>query len=270
VVFELQGSLFFGTTDQLYTALEPDLKTRAYVILDMRRVQSVDVTAAHVLELVEDVLAERKAFLVFSQLPKDVPTGQDMRQYFDEVGLVRKEHHVRAFDELDAALEWVENRILLDARLERVAEKPLELQEIELFKGRKQATLTELEARMDKRSFKAGEAIFRRGEVGDELFLIRRGSVRILLPLDDRQSHHLATFGRGDFIGEMAFLDGGLRSADAIAFTDADLYVLSRRRFEELAGEHKKLALNLLEGLARMLAIRLRYTNAELRLLQLS
>ena len=269
-IFELQGSLFFGTTDQLYTALENDLKTRTYVILDMRRVQSVDVTAAHVLELIEDVLAERDAYLIFSQLPLNVPTGQDMRRYFDEVGLVRKEHHVRAFGELDAALEWVENRILREAHLERTEEKPLELQEIELFKGRKQETLTAFEAYMDKRAFKAGEPIFRRGDKGDELFLIRRGSVRIVLPLDDKQSHHLATFGRGDFIGEMAFLDGAARSADAIAFSDTDLYALSRRRFDTLANEHKRLAVNLLEGLARMLAIRLRYTNAELRLLQLS
>jgi SulP family sulfate permease len=269
-IFELQGSLFFGTTDQLYRALESDLKTRDYVILDMRRVQSVDVTAAHILELIEDVLSERDAYLIFSQLPLNVPTGQDMRQYFDEVGLVRKEHHVRAFGELDEALEWVENRILDEARLERAEEHPLELPEVELFKGRKQETLAALEACMDKRAFKAGESIFRRGDTGDELLLIRRGSVRIMLPLDDKHSHHLATFGRGDFLGEMAFLDREPRSADAIAFADTDIYALSRQRFDALASNHKRLAINLFDALARMLAIRLRYTNAELRLLQLT
>jgi SulP family sulfate permease len=193
-----------------------------------------------------------------------------MRQYFDEVGLVRKEHHVRAFGELDEALEWVENRILDEARLERAEEHPLELPEVELFKGRKQETLAALEACMDKRAFKAGESIFRRGDKGDELLLIRRGSVRIMLPLNDRQSHHLASFGRGDFIGEMAFLDREPRSADAVAFTDTDLYALSRERFDALASGHKRLAINLFDALARMLALRLRYANAELRLLQLT
>jgi SulP family sulfate permease len=112
VIFELQGSLFFGTTDQLYTALEPELKTRSYVILDMRRVQSVDVTAAHMLEQIEDTLAERNAFLLFSTLPRDLPSGRDMRQYFAQVGLVRPERHVEAFGELDEALEWVEDRFI--------------------------------------------------------------------------------------------------------------------------------------------------------------
>ena len=79
-----------------------------------------------------------------------------MRQYFDEVGLVRKESHARVFDELDDALEWVENRILEEARLARAEEKPLELREIELFKGRKQETLAALEACMDKRSLQGG------------------------------------------------------------------------------------------------------------------
>ena len=42
VIFELQGSLFFGTTHQLYSELEPELGRRNYVILDLRRVQSVE------------------------------------------------------------------------------------------------------------------------------------------------------------------------------------------------------------------------------------
>jgi len=69
-IFELQGSLFFGTTDQLYTALEPALKNSRFIILDLRRVQSVDVTAAHMLERIEDTLTERGALLLFSALPR--------------------------------------------------------------------------------------------------------------------------------------------------------------------------------------------------------
>ena len=268
VIFELQGSLFFGTADQIYTLLESELKTRTYVILDMRRVQSIDITAAHVLELMEEALRERKAYLIFSQLPKHLPSGQDMHGYFGEVGLVSPERYSRTFEELDAALEWVENRIIEDARLERVSERPLEVGEIDLFRGRKAETLAALVACMDERSLADGETLFRRGDKGDELFLIRKGAVRIMLPIQDGQAHHLATFGRGDFFGEMSFLDREPRSADAIASGATELYVLPRERFEAFATDHKKIALNLLEGLARALAVRLRYTNSELRLLQ--
>ena len=267
-IFELQGSLFFGTTDQLYTALEPELKVRRYVILDMRRVQTVDVTAVHMLEQIESTLAERGGSLIFSQLPRSLPSGRDMEQYFDEVGLMRAESHARVFEALDDALEWVENRILEEELLSKAMEAPLELREIDLFEGRKDETLAELDAFMQRRSCKAGEQICGRGDAGHEIFLIRRGAVRIVLPLTGKQGRHLATFGRGDFFGEMSFLDRDLRSADAFAFTDADLFVLSREHFDKFAEGHKKLAIRFMEGLARKLAIRLRYANAELRHLE--
>jgi SulP family sulfate permease len=269
-IFELQGSLFFGTTDQLYTLLEPELKTRTYIILDLRRVQSVDLTAVHMIEQIESMLAERGALLIFSQLPENVPSGQDMRQYFDQVGLVKAERRIQTFSELDDALEWVEERLIEEEHLERLLEKPLELREIDVFLGRKESTLAALESCMDKRSYKAGEKIFAQGDAGDEMFLIRRGAVRIVLPLNDKQGHHLATFGRSDFFGEMAFLDPAPRSADALAFTDTDLFVLSRKRFDTLAEEHKKLAIGLVLSVARVLSIRLRYANAELRALHMS
>ncbi|MBI4986592.1 MAG: SLC26A/SulP transporter family protein [Rhodocyclales bacterium] len=268
VVVELQGSLFFGTANQLYAALEPELKTRDYVILDLRRVQTVDVTAAHMLDQVKDMLAERNGFLILSQLPQNLPSGRDMERYFDQVGLVRPESPVRVFAALDEALEWVEDRVIAAAALAKDEEQALDLHEIELFKNRKAQTLTAFAQCMAQRSFKAGDKIFARGDAGDELFLIRRGAVRIMLPVSDKLSHHLGTFGRGAFFGEMAFLDGDARSADAVAFTDTDLYVLSRKAFDKMAEEHKKLALGLMEGLASVLASRLRYTNAELRVLE--
>ena len=233
----------------------------------MRRVQSVDVTAAHMLDRIEDTMAERKGFLIFSQIPHHVPSGRDMQQYFDQVGLVRQ-RNVRIFGELDEALEWVENQILEEERLEKERETALELRDFEQFKARKEETMAALEACMERRSFKAGERIFAAGDTGDELFMIRRGAVRILLPVQGTAGHHLATFGRGDFFGEMSFLDRAPRSADAVAHTDADLFVLSRSRFDSLAEEHKRLAINLLEGLAKALAIRLRHTNTEVRALQ--
>ncbi len=268
VIVELQGSLFFGTTDQLYTALEPEIKKRNFVILDMRRIQSVDVTATHMLEQIKDMLAERNGFLIFAQIPKSLPSGRDMKQYLDHVGLLGPESPVKIFGEVDEAVEWVEDRILAEAKIKRTEETLLNLHEIELFGGRKPETLSALESCMEQRTFKAGETIFALGDAGDELFLIRRGEVRILLQVEAGHSHHISTFGRGAFFGEMSFLDGNPRSASAIAYCDTDLYVISRKSFDQLSEDHKRIALNLLDGLARTLAARLRYANAEIHALE--
>nr|MBI3611614.1 SLC26A/SulP transporter family protein [Nitrospirota bacterium] len=268
-IYELQGSLFFGTTDQLFTQLESDLKRKTYVVLDMRRVQSVDFTAAHLLEQIEARLAEHKGLLLFANLPPSLPTGQDLQQYFDQVGLVKPSRNVRIFNELDDALEWIEDRMLEEAHLLQTGPgAPLALGEIDLLTGFDADTLTALGACAMERTVAAGRTIFNQGDEGDELFLVRKGSVRIILPLEGGKSHHLATFGRGDFFGDMAFLDRGRRSAAAVATTATDLYVLSRRRFDAVATDHPMVGRKTFARLARALAIRLRQTDAELRALE--
>ena len=92
--------------------------------------------------------------------------------------------------------------------------------------------------------------------------------MHILLPLDWGKRHHLATFCRGEFFGEMAFLDTGRRSADAEAAADTELFALSRATFDALAGHDAALGTGMFERLARGIAQRLRVTDTELRALE--
>jgi SulP family sulfate permease len=265
-VYELQGNLFFGTTDQLFTELEPDLKTRKYVVLDMRRVQSVDFTAAHLLKQIEAQLAERNGVLIFSDLPHHLPTGQDLEAYFAQLGLVQPSQKSYLFPDLDGALEWIEDRLLKEERLVQAdRDLALTLADIDLFKGLAPEVRAALESCVTERSCREGEPVFSQGDVGDELFLIRRGTVRIQLALGNGKRYHLATFGKGDFFGDMSFLDSGARSADAVASAPTDLYVLSRNRFNAVVKDRPLLGEQTFSHLARALAIRLRQTNVELR-----
>ena len=54
----------------------------------MSRVQSVDFTAAHMLHEIETLLKERDGHLIFTNLPLNVPTGQDLEAYFSQLELV--------------------------------------------------------------------------------------------------------------------------------------------------------------------------------------
>ena len=87
---------------------------------------------------------------------------------------------------------------------------------------------------------------------------------KVLLELD------MGQLQAGAVTGEAACIDPAPRSADAIAYTDSDVFVLSRKRFESLAVEHHKLGIDLVLSIARVLAVRLRYANSELRVLHLS
>ncbi|MFZ2853236.1 MAG: SulP family inorganic anion transporter [Rhodocyclaceae bacterium] len=269
VIFELQGSLFFGTTHHLYSLLEPELRIRDYVILDLQRVQSVDLTAAHMLNQVRDMLAERGAALLLSNVRESLPNGRNLREFFELTGLSGGGSAVRIMPTLEAAIEWVEDRLVGEADAPLAEAVPLELHEMELFQGRKDATLVDLEACMEKRSWKAGESIYRCGDAGDELYLIRSGEVRLLVSSGGSlQMHHIATFGRGDFFGGLAFLDRRPRGNEAVAFQDTQMFVLTLEKFNQLAEEHKRIAFIMLSAIARTLAVRLRHADDELLLLQ--
>lgn len=273
VVCELRGSLFFGTTDQLFTQIEHDLQLCRFLILDMKRVLSVDFTAAHMLEQIQAMLRERGAFLIFSSLPSSLPTGQNLRTYFDELGVMKRSENVRLMDTLDEAIEWVEDRILEEPETFQhdPNSRPLDLSQFELFQAPESETdalMSLMKACVVERSVAHGQWIFRRGDEGDEIFLVRRGTVRVQLPLEGGKHHTLAYFGPGNFFGEMAFLDRGSRSADAVATTDTDLFILSRQRFEEVLKQQPSIGGKVFARLARVLAMRLRFTDSELRALE--
>ncbi|UCV04682.1 SulP family inorganic anion transporter [Dechloromonas denitrificans] len=269
VIFTLQGSLFFGTTQQLNALLDPEIKTRNFIILDMKRVQSVDVTAAHLLRQVRDALAERHALLILSNVHEKLPNGRNLREFLEQTGVTENSDTVRLFPELDSAIEWVEDRLLgEEERAQTAPEVALRLDEMELFKDRKDETLADLEASLENRVYAAGEAIYSLGSPGDAIYLIRRGSVKIFAPLGAGRTRHIATFGRGDFFGGQAFLDGRPRGNDAIAASETEFFVLSLEHFNKLADEHKKLAFTLLAAISRSLAMRLRHADTEIAMLQ--
>jgi len=268
VIFELQGSLFFGTTYELYSMLEAEMKLRDYIILDLRRVQSVDITAAHMLNQVRDMLRDRGVPLLMSNVREHLPSGRNLLEFFKQTGLIDGSDAVRIFPTIESAIEWVEDRLVGDIAQPDNEETLLHLQEMDLFQKRKDETIADLESRMQQRSVKAGDSIYLIGDQDRSLYLIRRGAVRIMAPISgSRQLHHLATFGRGDFFGGLAFLDDRARSDNAVAYTDTDLFVLPIEQFEQLADDHKKLAFLLITSISRTLAQRLRHADGERTLL---
>lgn len=265
-IYELQGNLFFGTTDHLFSELEADLSTRKWLLFDMRRVQSLDYTATHLFTLMQDRLGERDGELMFSGMPSSLPSGQDLQRYMVKVGLIDENGGgIRIFETRDEGLEWMENRILeTSGEIEKQEEQALDLKEIELLSETDDATINALRPCVHERLVRAGEKIFATGDSGDEVFLIRRGIVRILLPLKGGKHHHLATFGQGDYFGEMAFLDHQQRSADAVAKTECDLYVLSRKEFNAQVYNDAVLGVRIFARIASAISLRLRQTDNEL------
>lgn len=265
IICELQGQLFFGTTDQLFTELEPHLAKCSFVVLDMRRVQSLDFTAANMLRQIHNRLKEKQGYLVLASIPMNLPSGQNVRKYLASLGFTEAGMNLKFYPDLDSALEWIEDEIISSTSDgEKGIRHALTLQDFGFFRGFPHGAIEKLSATITEESFHMGEKIFSMGDKSDQIYFIRKGTVKIGLPLQGGAIHHLLTLSRGDFFGEMSFLDKGTRSADAVAVNDVMLYVLSRSQFEKINKDHPEIAGIFFERLAHAISQRLRLTNIEL------
>ena len=264
VVCELQDNLFFGTTDRLFTQLEPDLRTKRFILMDMQRVRSIDYTAVNLLQQMHQRLAERNGQLLFSRMPLSILEGSDFETYLKQFGLIGGEG-VKIWDTMDGAMEWMEEQILtahgigIDQN-----EKPLALKDFTLFRDLPIEDLSKIEKCVSEISLKKDQRLFSTGDLGDEMFLVRRGGIRVMLPIRGSNYRYLATVSQGGFFGELAFIDNQARSADVEAKWDSDLYTLSRRWFDECSRADPTIGTVLFERLAKTIALRLRDTNLAL------
>jgi SulP family sulfate permease len=264
VIFELQGSLFFGTTDQLFTAIEPELSHARFVVLDFVHVQSMDMTAGHMIERIRNMLAEQNSKLVLTRVPERLPSGRDLRSYIDHIGLLSDSTAI-LFDEFDSAMDWIEEQTLLFVGHAPLLHDGLPLRKFELLHGLSEQEFKALEGCARSHLYQEGELVFAANSDGHELMLISRGEVKVSLDLADGKSLYLTTFGRGQFFGEMSFLDGRKHSANVHATRETELISIDRRDFAAVVASDPMVSASVMRAIALAIADRLRHANAEMR-----
>ena len=118
-----------------------------------------------------------------------------------------------------------------------------------------------LAAIMDCETFAEGKVIFDMGDVGDCLYILRSGHVHIYVENTTGEKIVLGEFEPGEVFGEISLLDGGPRTATAIAMEKSEVFVLTREDLQDLITKHPHAAIDLLTMVGR----RLRATDELLR-----
>ena len=265
VVFELQGSLFFGTASQLQSALEPETGSRKYVILSMRRVQSLDVTATHVLEQIKDRLEEHDAYLVFCDIPKDLPSGLKMKRFLKDTGVVRPTNKAFAFKQLEDALEWVEARELTHVPSEVITTESLDLSAMPALAGCSAQDLAALEGMVHLQTIAAGKKLFKHDKEDDSLYFVRSGLVKLSVSMQKKETLQLMAAAPGDLLCTHGFLQSPAAPLDALALLDAEVYALTRGEFDLLVMSHPAIANAIHAALVRSQSAQLQKLITELR-----
>jgi len=113
---------------------------------------------------------------------------------------------------------------------------------VRLFAGVTAAGIEELGAIADEIEVRAGTVLTHQGYREGYFFIVVEGRVRI-----ERDGRTLNTLGPGEFLGEIALLDAGPRTATAVAETEARLLSLNYEMFHELLGASPEIRAAILE-----------------------
>lgn len=97
----------------------------------------------------------------------------------------------------------------------------------------------------DEVDLPAGRVLMRQGERGEELFVFISGAARI-----ERDGRQVAEREANDFVGEIALVDGGPRTATVTLTEDSRLLVVARTQFRQLLEEFPEVRMQILEALA--------------------
>ncbi|TME19035.1 MAG: cyclic nucleotide-binding domain-containing protein [Chloroflexi bacterium] len=128
------------------------------------------------------------------------------------------------------------------------------LKKVPLFATLTLEQLAAIDRLMVTRHYLAGEAIFKWGELSDELYVITAGEVRI--HRDDVSGEvTLARLGEHETIGEMAPFTHQPRSAGADAISEVTVRVLRRERLEAILHEHPEVLLEVIKNLSQRLVV---------------
>jgi len=127
------------------------------------------------------------------------------------------------------------------------------LSNVAIFSHLDVSDLESLGSKLRRRTFQKGEVLFHQDDPGDRLHFVAEGLVKISIASPDGRENYIALLMAGDCVGEMSVMDGGLRSATAIAMEPTETMTLSREDFLAFLNDHTQVAVQIITLLVRRL-----------------
>lgn len=136
------------------------------------------------------------------------------------------------------------------------------LKNISFLKNLSTGELIRINILTENISFREGEEIMHEGAPCDAIYIVKSGSVRIM-----KGGTHLETVEEGEPLGEIAFIDKGMRSATIVAATDTALIRLASDKFQQFLAHDKELANKIYQSIIITLCKRLRDATQALKII---
>lgn len=263
VVIELNGPIFFGSTETVARSVERELSTADWIVLDLKRVGHFDSSGVMMLKRLDEMMLKSNKRLLLSYLP----AGGNQRHFLQIIGLTLPEAEGRVFEDTDAALSRAEDELLIELDCFQDSADEVVMEKFDVFRGMTADEIHMLACLLTRQDRSAGEMIIREGEERRSLFFLAQGRVSVLSETNGRMLR-LASYRAGVTFGEMALLSDQPRAANVVAETPVVLLELTTDAFEQICGTQPALGVKLMRNLAIELSYRLRCLNNRVQALE--
>jgi glutaminase len=256
-IYELQGELMFGSTDSVIKTIVESIDSTSHAIVDFGRVVEVDAASSRLLATLAATLQQQGKELYYTGTEDKFAFRRDLTRGapgVDAAALLR-------FAEKDRALEWCEDELIHECLPGFCDDAEIPLEGQYLCEALSSDEMRRLYRACQRRTFAAGEVVFRAGDVGESFFMIVAGRVDIVVRTTGRRERRLVSIRAGMSFGEFAMVSEPVRSAEARAVTGV---TCDEVVFDQLDEDVKA---KLMVAVARELSRRLTKEARELQLL---
>lgn len=139
--------------------------------------------------------------------------------------------------------------------MEALFERILLLKRVPFFEMLRTEQLSQVALLLDHIGWVAGEVVFFKGDMGEDMYIITKGRIGISLHEDVSSKDFVAVFGAGECFGEMGVLDDLPRSATAHVLEDSEAFVLSKDKLHGLLLSYPELGIGMLRAISRRLRL---------------
>lgn len=258
VVLELEGVLFFGNADDLSHTLTDLFKQADMIVLDFRGISDIDVSGANILCNSYNRALKLGRRLLFSNVSQ---------AQLSTIVTVVGGNASAIFNDLDSALEWMEEQALSSEMLGDSYSELLPFDQHDFTRELNEVEREILMSHLVKREIPRGTKLVAEGKPVDRMWLFVQGSASVRLRVDDaRSSRRIASLATGTGTGHAILFGKNERAlADIVIDDTVTCYELERSGYESILRAHPQLAAKLLVNVGRELRRRLRTTFDDFR-----
>ncbi|MGK7939320.1 MAG: SLC26A/SulP transporter family protein [Crocosphaera sp.] len=260
-ILQLQGSLFFGTANQLFNRIrnrlsDLDKTPIKVVLLDVRLVNDIDSSALINFLKIKQLIKSYSIHLVLTNL-----TTKYQNKLQKQVGL--QEEFIHIFEEMNQGLAWCEEQLLNQYYPIHKSCQLLENQLKKFFPP--SVDSSKLMTYLKPFKLLPGDVLFTPGHLTLGMYFLESGKLSVIKEITPGKTKYLRTYKSETIIGEIGFYKQSNHSASVIADEYSSVYFLSSHDFRRMEKEEPELAVAFHKFIIKVLIERLQYREQDMQ-----